>query len=355
MRYEYLIQKDASPTASIKALLAREMHHRQYNTVCAAMAYVTIAGLRDVLGLLLSPPVRSQWLIGLDDALSQPGAIELCLSLESSDVRVASFEHEARRFHPKVLYLLDSTHRSRAFMVIGSANLTKHALAGNAESIVLLHADSSSDKRELDSIWADVWRLGRPLKRGELDHYRSQFTDSSRFRREARRSRAGLRLGQAKRKTREVLADDMAEVDPGTATVCWIECGYVTAMGRELEFKAEQGLFFGLNPHGGDPTYLNYRVSNGTTVQLRMKYQGNHMWRLQMTKEVPEVAEGLRPRQKGKLMRSPWVAVFERLRTKDTYRLYFVKLRSASFRQLKERSERHGTIGRTTAREYGWF
>ncbi|WP_245631027.1 hypothetical protein [Candidatus Nitrospira nitrificans] len=147
----------------------------------------------------------------------------------------------------------------------------------------------------------------------------------------------------------------MAEVDPGTATVCWIECGYVTAMGRELEFKAEQGLFFGLNPHGGDPTYLNYRVSNGTTVQLRMKYQGNHMWRLQMTKEVPEVAEGLRPRQKGKLMRSPWVAVFERLRTKDTYRLYFVKLRSASFRQLKERSERHGTIGRTTAREYGWF
>lgn len=355
MRYECLIQKDASRKASIKSLLGRELLNRQYNEVCAAMAYVTVAGLRDVLGLLASPPARTQWVIGLDDALSQPGAIELCLTLESSEVRVASLEQEGRRFHPKVLYLLDQAHPFRSFMMIGSANLTKKALAGNAESVVVLHAESPSDRRELDSLWTDAWQLGRRLRSGELLDYKTRYAASATNRNRAFRARVAPLGLQAKHAKQEILADDIAEVDPSTATVCWIECGYVTALGRELEFKAEQGLFFGLNPRGENPKLLNYLVSDGSTVPLRMKYQGNHMWRLQLTKNVPEVAKGLRPLRKGKLMRSPWVAVFERLAAQDTYQLTFVGLRSRKFRELRGRSENRGTIGSTTAREYGWF
>ena len=99
-------------------------------------------------------------------------------------------------------------------------------------------------------------------------------------------------------------------------------------MGRELEFKAEQGLFFGLNPHGEAPKYFSYIVSDGSMIQMRMKYQGNHMWRLQMTRDVPEVADGLRPvRPDGKLGRLPWVAVFNRGKRNDTYTLNFVRVK----------------------------
>ncbi len=320
------------------------------------MAYVTIAGIRDVLDLLKTPPDQTRWVIGLDDAITQPGAIELCISFPQSRVRVASFEHEHRRFHPKILYLSDGPDSPLAFMMIGSSNLTKKALSDNVESVVVLHSETTQDKVELDNIWCTAWSLGRRLAAGELAEYRQKYSNSKKHRKHAFKERTKKPRRSRTRKVRLVLEDDNAEVDPSTASTCWIECGNVTAMGRELEFKAEQGLFFGLNPHGEAPKYFSYIVSDGSMIQMRMKYQGNHMWRLQMTKDVPEVANGLRQvRPDGKLGRSPWVAVFNRTKRNDTYTLSFVRLHSKEYKQLRKRSTNTGTYGKTTAREYGWF
>jgi len=156
-----------------------------------------------------------------------------------------------------------------------------------------------------------------------------------------------------------VIERDSTELDPSRAITCWIECGAITAMGRELELKAEQGLFFGLNPSASDEAFFKFRVSNGSMARLRMKYQGNHMWRLQMNNEVPEVRAGLRPRlPTGKLGRSEYVAVITRMAERGTYDLAFLHLDSQDFAELQTRSQELGTVGHTTAtssgRMYGW-
>jgi len=355
MQYTWIVQTDADPTRSVRSLLSSHIQDEAYSHVFAAMAYVTVAGIRSVLGLLKTPPLVAHWLIGLDDAVTQPGAIDLCKTLSGSHVRIASFEHEYRRFHPKILYLCKSD-VPEAFMMLGSANLTKAALCGNAESVIILRTDTPADKAELDQLWRTAWKLGRALSADELESYREKYKKSKKYQRQAMKARKRAPGNARSRTVRLVLDDDNAEIDPATATTCWIECGNVTAMGRELEFKAEQGLFFGLNPHGEAPKHLKYVVSDGQEVQLRMKYQDNHMWRLQMTRDVPEVARGLRPvEQNGKLGRSPWVAVFTRNAEPDTYVLTFVRLDSKAHRALRQRSLEKGSHGTTTAREYGWF
>ena len=124
-------------------------------------------------------------------------------------------------------------------------------------------------------------------------------------------------------------------------------------MGRELEPKAEQGLFFGLSPSGGDSKTITIQTSHGSRVDLRLKYQRNHMWRLQMNNAVPEVQTGLRPvKGDGRLGRSPYVAVFKRRHGITTLR--FIELRGKKFAALRARTYKSGTLGKTTAREYGW-
>ncbi len=356
MLYSCFVQKNADKEASVKSLLADYIGERHYSHVYAAMAYVTIAGIRDVLDLIETPPEPTRWVIGLDDAVTQPGAIELCISFPQSQVRVASFEHEHRRFHPKILYFSNGPNSPLAFMMLGSPNLTKKALSENVESVVILHSETTQDKVELDNIWHAAWSFGRKLATGELTEYKQKYYISNKLRKRSFKERVKKPRRSRTRNVRLVLEDDYAEVDPTTASTCWIECGNVTLMGRELEFKAEQGLFFGLNPHGEAPKYFSYIVSDGSVIQMRMKYQGNHMWRLQMTKDVPEVAKGLRPvRSDGKLGRSPWVAVFKRTEWKDTYTLIFVRLHNKEHRKLRRQSINTGTHGKTTAREYGWF
>jgi hypothetical protein len=85
-----------------------------------------------------------------------------------------------------------------------------------------------------------------------------------------------------------------------------------------------------------------------------MKYQGNHMWRLQMNNEVPEVKVGLRPKLGGgKLGRSHFAAIFQKAANK--FQLKFVRLNSRLFGTLVRKTKECGTLGQTSARTYGWF
>lgn len=360
MKYTHLVQRPAanSSATTIGRILGQFCSEIRCDFLRAAMAYVTVSGMRSLLDLLdPSPPRQSQWLIGLDDAISQPGAIELCKNLARSEVMVASFAESAHRFHLKILYLLSSAAPNNAIMMIGSANLTQHGLAGNAEAVVFLLAEDKKDRAELDGLWTEIWQLGRTISAQELETYTKQYEQNKKRREADKRShRRNKSQKLRKRLVTAVLGDDNAEIDPSLASTCWIECGYITAMGRELEFKAEQGIYFALNPKGGPSHVIDLIVSDGSLVSLRMKYQGNHMWRLQMNNDVPEVAGGLRPQlANGKLGRSPWVAVFERTNMENTYTLRFVGIKSKEHAKLKRESARKGTAGRTSAREYGWY
>ena len=235
--------------------------------------------------------------------------------------------------------------------VIGSANLTASALSGNAESVAIVEGQSDHDRHSLDTVWATLWSQGHKPTKAELDAYKERYAKAGLLRRKYKKIVTKSNI----KKPKEVLESDDAELDPSIATTCWIECGNVTAMGRELEFKAEQGLFFGLSPFGGKAEMIPLKVSDGTIVNLRMKYQGNHMWRLQMNNNVPEVKAGLRPKGKtGKLGRSPYVAVFTRGAKGHPTSLGFVHLKGGEFAKLRKQTVETGTLGKTTAREYGW-
>jgi hypothetical protein len=356
MRVSYLVQASRGPAVeTIKHELESRLEARQHDIAHVAMAYVSVAGVRMLLDAFRARPLgESEWLVGLDDAVSQPGALDLLMTLPGAQVRVARTNDPASRFHPKVCRFRQASGLGRDLLMIGSANLTSGGLTANAETVVFVESQDGADKDVFAHVWANLWSLGHAPTAGELASYRQQYESAKRSRERARRSsRRRVRLAGGAHGP--ILTNDGAELDPSRADVCWIECGAVTAQGRELEFKAEQGLYFGLEPTGEDAKTFRFRTSAGSIVSLRMKYQENHMWRLQMNNEVPEVMAGLRPiGPDGRLGRSNMVAVFTRTDESDLFDLRFVDLGSRAFARLRRQSSRLGTLGRTTARYYGW-
>lgn len=344
-----------SPTTveskSLQAHVVACVGKEKFDFVRIAVAYATVSGVRSLLAAFDDHGLeKSRWLVGLDDAITQPGAIDLLRSLKNVEVRIVSFEASGRRFHPKFYAFAHADKDGVISVLIGSANLTANAFFGNSEATALLEHKDRKDKDQVNAAWDQLWAQGHKPTAAELKTYAGKYKSMAVLYQKYWKVTKGK---QPKSKSAEILASDEAEIDPSMAKICWIECGNVTAMGRELELKAEQGLFFGLSPSGGKSKTIPIQVSDGARVDLRMKYQGNHMWRLQMNNAVPEVKTGLRPVKKdGKLGRSPYVAVFERGPRITT--LGFIQLGSKKFAVLRKRTLKSGTLGKTTARQYGW-
>lgn len=351
MKIEFQIQTPTSkPTHTLAYLISERIGKTSFDESLVSVAYITVSGIRLLMNWFSNAmPSKSKWLIGLDDYITQPGAIDAAMVIPGAEVRVVSYADLGLRFHPKVYIFRKNSNPKQGLTILGSSNLTSQALNGNGEANAVIDAENQEDFLMTQSLWDSLWKQGHQPTKQELASYKKKYEALN-----ARKPKSVV----GKRKPKSgmiILSSDDAELDPTQANTCWIECGYITAMGREIELKAEQGLFFGLNPTGEEPRTFDFIVSSGKKAQLRLKYQGNHMWRLQLTSEVPEVASGLRPRlQDGTLGRSPYVAVFERTDKKSIFHLRFIDLSSAEFRRLKKKSSQLGTIGKTTARQYGW-
>lgn len=317
-----------------------------------AAAYATVSGVREVLeSVRTTENVEFNFLIGLDDYVTQPGALELIKSLPGSRLRVASLSGDNVRFHPKLYYFQSNCGVELDLSIVGSSNLTHAALKYNCEVNSCVIGDHR--RKQFFSVWGDLWSIGQDISDEILRKYADTYARVRRVRTIIERI---TKENEAADEPTRALESDKTEIDPAFAKTCWIEGGNITLMGRELEFKAEQALFFGLQSNGGDDKFFDFETSGGNIARLRMKYQGNHMWRLQMNDDVPEVKIGLRPKlPNGKLGRSPYVAVFQKTDAVDRYVLKFVELGSKEFRLLKRSSVNEGAIGRTSAREYGWF
>lgn len=351
MKTKFIVQTPMSPVSgTIGYLLAERLKLSKYDEIFVSVAYMTVSGIRSLLAAFPSHALRrSKWLVGLDDYITQPGALDVVLKLPNSEVRVVSYSSKGRRFHPKVYLFGKQKSFKNSMSVVGSANLTAQGLAGNGEASTVLDCETNSDSTQVKNMWDELWKQGHKPTSKELAAYRSKYEVAQKSRPKTPTVTRALAKGMV------ILASDDAQLDPEVAERCWIECGHVTALGRELELKAEQGIFFGLNPTGEEPKYFTFIVSTGEKVQLRMKFQANHMWRLQLTNDVPEVAAGLRPlNPDGSLARSPYVAVITRTTNHDIFNLSFIHLNSAAFKRIVKRSKNVGTYGKTTARQYGW-
>ena len=308
-----------------------------------AAAYVTVSGVRSLLDVVRGTAVltSSQWIVGLDDALTQPGAIELLSALENSEVRVAGIRYTGHRFHPKLFQFSESS-TVNAGLLVGSSNLTKAALSTNVEAGVSVICDTAEEFERIQQVWTKLWGCGQALTLQLLERYKEEYR-ISRANREAVARKAG----------RRILDDDEGTVDPALATICWIEVGNITGFQAEqLEIKAEQALFFGVDVHGGPDKYVPLTLQSGAVVKVRLTYLGNFMWRFYLPATIPEVADrGLRPGG----VRSPFVAVFSRSRIQSPIALRFLRTTNPEFQEIRSVSLKAGTLGRTTAREYGWY
>lgn len=354
MKSNLIIQSPQTPkNASLQSFITEQIHSGKFDCAKVAVAYATVSGVRAMLAAFEKQGLKSShWLIGLDDSVTQPGAIELLLTLKNAEVRVASFKQYHFRFHPKFFTFSCKKKNNKLLALVGSANLTASALFGNCEAVAVLEGQSKSDRSIIDEAWDTLWKQGHKPDSEELDEYKLLYKKATELDKEYKNNFAKKQKDTG---TSEILASDNAELDPTTADICWIECGKVTAMGRELELKSEQGLFFGLNPSGGGEKDIAITTSDEKQTNLKMKYQGNKMWRLQMNNNVPEVKDGLRPKTKdGKLGRSPYVAVFSRNTSNKTIGLKFLKIDSDEFKILREQTMESGTLGKTIVREYGW-
>ena len=300
------------------------------------VAYASVSGLRALLAALPTAS-RSQWIVGLDDSLTHPSVFDVLASLPASEIRVAGELVDGCRFHPKV-YAAETAGGHRSWLLAGSANLTLSGLSTNAEAVIALRAENRSEVSQIKDTWSSVWAAGRHPAKSLLSAYRKEFE----------------RLLPSRRPTgpwrNQVLEHDWATIDPGVANTVWIELGNITGFRSEqLEIKAEQALFFGLPMHGGPDGQVSVLLRSGQQVEIPVRYRDNAMWRFNLPVSIPEVARGLRPGGS----RSPYVAVFSRRGSQIDLR--FLRINSADAARLRKRSEQRGTLGRTTAREYGWY
>lgn len=308
-----------------------------------AAAYVTVSGVRALLNAIRGTAVlnASQWVVGLDDALSQPSAIELLAKLDNSEIRIAGRSYTGRKFHPKVFQFSEAG-TANARLLVGSSNLTKAAFNTNVEAGISVICDTAEEIVRIQEAWAQLWGCGRALSNQLLDRYKEEYR-VSRANREAFARKTGSKI----------LDDDEGTIDPSLASICWIEVGNITGFQAEqLEIKAEQALFFGVDMHGGPDKYVPLKLQSGAVVNVRLTYLGNFMWRFYLPAAIPEVAgRGLRPGGG----RSPFVAVFSRRRIQSPITLRFLRITDREFQDIRTGSLSAGTLGRTIAREYGWF
>lgn len=357
MESRFLVQTPAKSSSTLDDFFYETASSGAYDEMLIAVAYATVAGIRKLLaGIPAATQVQTRWLVGLDDYITQPGAIRALMAMPGAQLKVASYASGGLRFHPKVYIFRRAARPKAALAVIGSSNLTAQALSGNGEANAVLTCERAQDHAQLQQLWDALWVQGRDLSQQELAAYELAYERNRPSRPLAPAPLPGTaRTRPGRTRQLDVLATDDAELDPSTAELCWIECGNITGMGREIEFKAEQGLFFGLSPTGGTAHVFSFVTSAKDTVPLRMKYQANHMWRLQLNNSVPEFAAGLRPRLRdGSLGRSPHVALIRRTDRPGVFTLRFILLDSPEFRRIVARSRKRGTFGQTSARQYGW-
>ena len=121
MKTSFLIQsKNGARQDILQAAVTACIGHGQLDCARVAVAYATVSGARALQAAFDNHGLQeSRWLLGLDDALTQPGAIALLRSLPHSTVHIASFEKSRRRFHPKFYaFARAGSHIQRVLVVL---------------------------------------------------------------------------------------------------------------------------------------------------------------------------------------------------------------------------------------------
>ena len=158
---------------TIAAAIKRYVREGSFDEVEVAAAYVTKHGVDALFRILGGEPPRSRWVVGLDDAVTQPEAIDKLSKLNNSEVRLAKLSPRYR-FHPKV-FRFHRKKNDESVLVVGSGNLTEQGLSKNAECAVLMRSENHEDVCKMKETFENLWSIGRTASNKEILQYRDIY------------------------------------------------------------------------------------------------------------------------------------------------------------------------------------
>lgn len=340
--------------STLESALVDAANVNDFDRLDVAVAYATKQGILTLQAALGGFPVKSRWVVGLDDAITQPEALTYLLKTPGADLRLAQLAPD-RRFHPKLYCLQKSDDDTVAVSAIGSGNMTLRGLRRNGEAAAILTAESIDDATALKAQWKTLWSLGKDASRPMIDSYAESYKKAKKQRTKA------VELGIAPPEPEPdapVPTVAAFDGDPANATVAWTEGGSPSAGGRDLEFPRAMMPFFGLN---ASPAQRRFRMANGQLIPLTFTMRtDNQMWRLMFSRDAIFAGSGretLRP-VAGTTNRSDLAIVFERSGNGADFDVRLVHIGSVQYNALVAQSQATGIVDRTRnpgGRNFGYY
>lgn len=245
----------------------------RYTTVDVAVAYATTAGVRLMINRMESgtwQDATKRFLISIDFGTTQPRALDELAAIPNAEVRIPNALAVLRSqkllppstFHPKVFVFRGKSWGEPSAAVIGSANLTRSALATGSEAVVGQAWTGNltrSERRHLGTlkntlVWFDdAWRLSTPWEE-VADAYRAAYRARPRPRKPPEERTPASRIY-----SRPTAAPDVSpalNVQLANARSLWFHTGALyknlgpRKAGNQLDTPRGTRVFFGFEPDG---------------------------------------------------------------------------------------------------------
>jgi HKD family nuclease len=330
---------------SLLKSISDEINTQKYTRVSACAAYASYKGVvlvRTALSNVGTPQYR--WLIGLDDTITDPQAIKVAAGTYNSETRIVPVV-AGRRFHIKA-YLLDSAANESASLVIGSANLTESAFTKNCEGYVLFRAITGGEVNSLRSYWELLWRMGESATEERVSEYEERYR-----RRKFRSSEVEQENSDTVSAPREV---KLVKQSVYSTKLAWIELGYNTGGGNQLDIVKKLAPFLGLpaNPLEGRTVYLTFNSPlDQKDFQLTFT---KGMWRFM------NLQQGFQQRLRPDLTKpSPYLLIISREPNAPHPTLDVRRIDSRAAHRMIQHSKKNGFVDSSvlgkSGRLFGWY
>lgn len=160
---------------SLSAALKPHVADGRFDRLDVAVAYATLPGVRALKRVLGEWPPLTRWVVGLDDAITQPDAIQYLAELAGAELKLARLSPK-RRFHPKLYCFWSSLADDRCVTALGSGNMTQNGLQHNGEAATILRAETKADAEEAKAVWKEMWALGKDWAKFDLAAYQASHS-----------------------------------------------------------------------------------------------------------------------------------------------------------------------------------
>lgn len=359
MKQEIVAQGRTRGANPLTDSIRKAVSNTAFDRVDVAVAYATVSGIETLRKAIGSFPVSSRWIVGLDDAISQPGALEYIKTLPGSILKIAALSSTGRRFHPKLYRLWSSQHNSKGLVVIGSGNMTRNGLINNGEAAILLFAESAADVSKHAASWDELWAIGKIATDKDIADYRAKYNAAKKVRKTLVDLGVSPPDPPALKPGQDLGKDPVWEVHPVSANGVWIDIGSAMGKGREVELPRVLMPYFGIQDGTPSPQARQFLLSNGKTKSLSfILRENNQMWRISFSKDVPG-SDNLREYVGGKLQRSTKAVSFIRTSPGSKISISFDDVGGQDYQKWQDSSENANASGRTRAgpsgRNYGFF